>query len=83
MDTIELFADKDKKIATLPLGHADELIVNMEMVLVTCLSAYMLQLLKRLYGHDNELDVSNVSCERGDEVVVFDSIKLLQNLTKS
>ena len=77
------FADKDKKIATLPLGHADGidrkygngvgyvLIRNNIAPIVgnVCMDMIM-------------VDVSNVSCEEGDEVVIFDSINSAQKLAE-
>ena len=77
------FADKDKKIATLPLGHADGIdrkygngvgyvVVRDNIAPIVgnvCMDMIM-------------VDVSNVSCDEGDEVVVFDSINTAQSLAE-
>ena len=77
------FADKDKKIATLPIGHADGIdrkygngvgyvLVRDSIAPIVgnvCMDMIM-------------VDVSNVSCDEGDEVVVFDSINTAQNLAE-
>lgn len=76
-------SDKDTKIATLPLGHADGIdrkygngigyvLIRDNIAPIVgnvCMDMIM-------------VDVSNVSCEEGDEVVVFDSINTAQKLAE-
>ena len=77
------FANKGKKIATLPLGHADGIdrkygngigfvLINNNIAPIVgnvCMDMIM-------------VDVSNISCKEGDEVVVFDSLNTAQNLAE-
>ena len=77
------FADKDKKIATLPLGHADGIDRKYgNGVGYVLISDNIAPIVGNVCMDMIMVDVSNVSCEEGDEVVVFDSINTAQKLAE-
>ena len=77
------FADKDKKIATLPLGHADGIDRKYgNGVGYVLIRDNIAPIVGNVCMDMIMVDVSNVDCEEGDEVVVFDSINTAQNLAE-
>ena len=77
------FADKDKKIATLPLGHADGIDRKYgNGVGYVLIRDNIAPIVGNVCMDMIMVDVSNVSCEEGDEVVVFDSINSAQKLAE-
>lgn len=77
------FADKDKKIATLPLGHADGIDRKYgNGVGYVLIRDNIAPIVGNVCMDMIMVDVSNVSCEEGDEVVVFDSINTAQKLAE-
>lgn len=77
------FADKDKKIATLPLGHADGIDRKYgNGVGYVLIRDNIAPIVGNVCMDMIMVDVSNLSCEEGDEVVVFDSINTAQKLAE-
>ena len=77
------FADKDKKIATLPLGHADGIDRKYgNGVGYVLIRDNIAPIVGNVCMDMIMVDVSNVSCEEGDEVVIFDSINSAQKLAE-
>ena len=77
------FADKDKKIATLPLGHADGIDRKYgNGVGYVLIRDNIAPIVGNVCMDMIMVDVSNISCEEGDEVVVFDSINTAQKLAE-
>ena len=77
------FADKDKKIATLPLGHADGIDRKYgNGVGYVLIGDNIAPIVGNVCMDMIMVDVSNISCEEGDEVVVFDSINTAQKLAE-